>query len=69
MLYQFHCRVKETFGCLRNFRKCSADCKALPNKRIFFIPDKNLARYVAEQVPEKELYLITDIAQCMSICS
>ena len=28
--------------------------KALPNKRIFFIPDKNLARYVAEQVPEKE---------------
>lgn len=28
--------------------------KALPNRRIFFIPDKNLARYVAEQVPEKE---------------
>lgn len=28
--------------------------KALPNKHIFFIPDKNLARYVAEQVPEKE---------------
>ncbi len=28
--------------------------KALPNKYIFFIPDKNLARYVAEQVPEKE---------------
>lgn len=26
----------------------------LPNKHILFIPDKNLARYVAEQVPEKE---------------
>lgn len=28
--------------------------KALPNKYIYFIPDKNLGRYVAEQVPEKE---------------
>ncbi len=27
--------------------------KALPNKHIFFIPDENLGRYVAEQVPEK----------------
>ena len=26
---------------------------ALPNRNIFFIPDKNLARFVAEQVPEK----------------
>lgn len=27
--------------------------KALPNKHIFFIPDENLGRYVAAQVPDK----------------
>ncbi|MCU6746882.1 quinolinate synthase NadA [Faecalicatena acetigenes] len=27
--------------------------KALPNKHIFFIPDRNLAHHVAKQVPEK----------------
>lgn len=31
--------------------------KALPNKNIFFIPDENLGRYVAEQVPEKNIIL------------
>ena len=27
--------------------------KALPNQNIFFIPDKNLAHFIADQVPEK----------------
>lgn len=27
--------------------------KALPNKNIYFIPDQNLGRYIAQQVPEK----------------
>ena len=31
--------------------------KALPNKNILFIPDKNLGRYVAKQVPEKNVIL------------
>ena len=29
----------------------------LPNKNVFFIPDGNLGRYVAEQVPEKNVIL------------
>ena len=31
--------------------------KNLPNHNIFFIPDRNLGRYVAEQVPEKNIIL------------
>ena len=31
--------------------------KALPNQNIFFIPDRNLGRFVAEQVPEKNVIL------------
>jgi len=29
--------------------------KSIPNKNIFFIPDKNLGSYVARQVPEKNI--------------
>ncbi len=29
--------------------------RALPNQHIFFIPDENLGRYVAEQIPEKHI--------------
>lgn len=32
--------------------------KKLPNRNILFIPDKNLGRYVAEQVPEKNIMLV-----------
>lgn len=28
--------------------------RALPNKEIFFVPDENLGRYIASQVPEKK---------------
>lgn len=31
--------------------------KALPNRNIFFIPDRNLGSFVAEQVPEKNIIL------------
>lgn len=31
--------------------------RALPNKNIFFIPDRNLGSYVAEQLPEKNILL------------
>ena len=31
--------------------------KSLPNKNIFFIPDKNLGSFVAEQVPEKNIII------------
>lgn len=32
--------------------------KNLPNKNILFIPDRNLGRFVAEQVPEKNVMLV-----------
>lgn len=32
--------------------------KNMPNKNILFIPDRNLGRYVAEQVPEKNIILV-----------
>lgn len=31
--------------------------RELPNKNIFFIPDRNLGRYVAEEVPEKNIII------------
>lgn len=31
--------------------------RELPNKNIFFIPDQNLGRFVAERVPEKNIIL------------
>ncbi len=31
--------------------------RSLPNKNIFFIPDRNLGRFVAEQIPEKNIII------------
>lgn len=31
--------------------------RSLPSKNIFFIPDRNLGRFVAEQVPEKNIII------------
>lgn len=31
--------------------------KGLPNQNIFFVPDRNLGRFVAEQVPEKNIII------------
>lgn len=31
--------------------------RSLPNKNIFFIPDRNLGRFVAQQIPEKNIIL------------
>ncbi len=34
-----------------------AICRALPQSNILFIPDANLGRFIAEQLPEKHVYL------------
>lgn len=36
-----------------------AVCRALPNRRIFFIPDQHLAHFIAAKLPEKE-FLFND---------
>lgn len=33
--------------------------KNLPNRNVLFVPDQNLGRYVAEQVPEKNVMLVS----------
>lgn len=33
--------------------------KKLPNEHIFFIPDENLGRHIAEKLPDKLLFLMT----------
>ena len=39
--------------------------RALPERNIFFIPDRHLAHFVAEQVPEKNLYTMTAAVRSM----
>ena len=41
--------------------------KNLPNKDIFFIPDENLGRFVASQLPEKHFILMMDSAMYIRV--
>ena len=44
--------------CIRDRANAVQIVKNLPNQNILFIPDKNLGRYVAEQVKEKNVMLV-----------
>lgn len=54
------CYVNSTAGIKSESDVCVTSSNAvkivrkLPNKKIFFIPDNNLGRYVAKQLPEKQ---------------
>jgi len=41
--------------------------KNLKNKHIFFIPDNNLGHYVAQQVPERNLFSTMDFAMYIKV--
>ena len=45
--------LKPSLGCVCDIGECGADRESIAEQAHFLIPDKNLARYVAEQVPEK----------------
>ena len=34
-------------------------CRNIPEQEIIFVPDKNLGAYIAQQVPEKKVYLVS----------
>jgi len=46
-------KAESDIGCTSS--NAVAVVRSLPNKRIIFVPDKNLARFVQSQVPEKEI--------------
>lgn len=47
-------RIKSVADVCVTSSNAVAIVKKLPNKHIFFIPDKNLAHFIAKQLPEKE---------------
>ena len=51
------CEVKAESDVCVTSSNAVAIVRALPETRIIFVPDQNLGRYVARQVPEKEVIL------------
>ncbi|NQU74037.1 MAG: quinolinate synthase NadA [Candidatus Omnitrophica bacterium] len=48
-------KVKAESDCCCTSSNAIAVVKSIPNKKIIFVPDRNLALYVQSQVPQKEI--------------
>ncbi len=53
VLYQFHRGTENLLDVCVTSANALKIVRALPNEEIIFIPDENLGRYIASQLPEK----------------